>query len=450
MANTVAWRHLFAVHLTEETSLVRGGQCSNRLPDWWPRLNAAQAETPAPGPLAGVRVVDFSWYVAGPFCARMLADYGADVIKVERPRVGDPARSFGPFPGDRPHPERSGAFLSLNTSKRGITLDLRAPEGLEIASRLVAEADVVVEAFSPGVMEGLGLGFQALAVSASQLVYCSISNFGQSGPYRDYQLTDFTLYAMGGAMHATGLPDREPLRLATGTQLIQGGYIAATAALMAYYGARRSGIGDWVDVSLFETAMGSIDRRLTHLTAHSYAGGLQRREPQWGTGYPTGFYPCNDGYVLITGGGQFFPRVARMVGRPELGIDARYATDEAQRDPARREEFEATVLLPWILELTKEEVCLAGQEAGVLCGAVNTVADVMRSAQFLERGYWAQVDHPETGELPYPGAPFKMSRTPWAIGRPAPLLGEHNRDVLVEELGVPVRRFQRLQRAGVI
>jgi len=379
----------------------------------------------------------------------MLADYGADVVKIERPGGGDIARTMGPFPRNELHPERSGMFLSLNTNKRSAVVDLATESGREVAWRLVDRADILVESFSPGVADRLGLGYEAVKARRPALVYCSISNFGQSGPYRDYVLNDFTLYAMGGAMHATGLPDREPIKLGARTQLVHGGYVAAAATLMAYYGAVRTGLGDWLDVSLFETAMGSVDRRLAHLTAHAYTGKLQGREPDWGGGFPTGVYPCSDGYFFLSGGGRFFPRVAAMLGQPELADDPQFSSAAAQRDPVRRQEFEATVFLPWLLVRTREEALVAAQEQGVLSGVINTMSDVRESPQFAARNFFIDVVHAEAGTLPYPSAPFRMPASPWAIRAAAPLLGQDTDEVL-REVGHDDGTIAWLRRTGAV
>ena len=176
--------------------------------------------------LSHIKVLDFTQHLAGPYCTKLMADQGADVIKVERPGIGDVARRAGPFPGDAPHPEKSGLFLHLNTNKRGITLDLAAESGRDIARQLAAEADLVVESFRPGAMASFGLDYQALKAVNPDLVMTSISNFGQTGPYRDYRGSDIIFYAMGGEMSATGLPEREPLKLGPNSTLYQAGAAA--------------------------------------------------------------------------------------------------------------------------------------------------------------------------------------------------------------------------------
>ena len=204
----------------------------------------------ADGALSHVRVLDFTNQVAGPYCTKLLADYGADVIKVERPGMGDAARSMGPFPGDIPHPEKSGLFLHLNTNKRSVTLDLKSKAGKKIARQLAAEADLVVESFRPGVMDRLGLGFEELRASNPRLVMTSISNFGQTGPYRDYKSSDIMVYSMGGEMHSTGLEDREPVKLGANVVLYQAGSVAAVGSAGALFLSQDDGPGQRVDVSI--------------------------------------------------------------------------------------------------------------------------------------------------------------------------------------------------------
>jgi len=171
-------------------------------------------------PLSGVKVLDLSWYISGPYCTKLLADYGADVLKVEMPGEGDPARKLGPFFKDDPHPEKSGLFLYLNTNKKGITLNLKSSWGNDVIKELVKDVDILVESFSPDVMERLGLSYEDLEKINPRLLFTSISNFGQFGPYRDYKASELIIYGMGGAMNESGLPDREPLKKATGTPVL--------------------------------------------------------------------------------------------------------------------------------------------------------------------------------------------------------------------------------------
>src|SRR5919204_5999688 len=215
--------------------------------------------------LADVRVLDLTHHIAGPYCTKLLADFGADVIKIERPDGGTPARRYGPFPQDEPHPEKSALFLHLNTNKRGITLNLKSTAGRDLFKALVREVDILVENFSPRVMPSLGLAYETVEQLNPGLVMTSISNFGQTGPYRDYKAQDLVIYAMGGPMQQTGVPEREPLKMAGNLMQYQGGAIAATATMVGLYAAQLQGIGEHVDVGLFETHAGTVDRRSTFL-----------------------------------------------------------------------------------------------------------------------------------------------------------------------------------------
>ena len=400
------------------------------------------------GALSDVKVLDFTHYVAGPYCTKLLADYGADVLKVERPDGGDGARRLGPFPNDDPHNERGGLFLHLNTNKRGLTLNLKSAAGNRIARQLAAECDLVVESFRPGTMARLGLDYATLGADNPSLVMTSISNFGQTGPYRDFRGSEIVLYGMGGEMYSTGLEDREPLKLGGEMVQFQAGAAAAVATMGALFAARASGVGQQVDVSIMETAAGSIDRRMSTLIAYQYTGEISPRQPFGTIGYPIGVYPCADGYVEITGGIIYFPRVVEMLGRPPLFDDPRWYTDEAQTDQDLREEFDE-FFIPWCLERTKYEIWYAAQEARVLSGPINTMEDLAHDPNFIERGAFAQIDHPGAGSLAYPGRPFIMGETPWAARAAAPLLGQHNEETLAA-LGYGLEDMVRLREMNAI
>ncbi len=402
----------------------------------------------ADGALSHVRVLDFTTHVAGPHCTKLLADYGADVIKVERPATGDTARSMGPFPGDIPHPEKSGLFLHLNTNKRSITLDLKSSAGQKIAKTLAADADLVVENFRPGVMDRLGLGLEALQEVNPRLVMTSISNFGQTGPYRDYKSSDLLVYSMGGEMNSTGLEDREPVKLGANVILYQAGSVAAVGSAGALFLSQDDGPGQLVDVSIMETQVGSIDRRMSALVAYQYTGENSVRVPFGASGYPIGVYPCEDGYLEVTGGLIYFPRVVHMLGDPPELLEPRWYEPESQTDPLLKDEFEAH-FLSWALQRGKHEAWRAAQESGVLSGPLNTMEDLANDEHFNGRGSYAQIDHPVAGNLKYPGRPFVMSESPWEVRRPAPLLGQHNQEIL-QELGYGRDEAVRLRAQGVI
>ena len=385
--------------------------------------------------LSDIRILDFTHYIAGPYCAKLLADYGADVTKVERAGVGDGARRMGPFPNDVPHPEKSGTFLHLNTNKRSIELDLKTDAGRQTALALAARADAVVESFRPGTMDRFGLGYDELSAINPKLVVTSISDFGQTGPYRDWRGSELIFYGMGGELYSTGVREKEPLKLGGTVGLYQAGTIAAYATLGAIFAARDSDAGQHVDVSIMETQAGSIDRRMSMLLAYQYNGEISERTPLGAAsgsgGYPAGVYPCADGFFQFTGGGNYFPRALDMLDYPEELSGEEWLTPEAQADEGMGGLFDA-VFYPWLMERGKEEIWERAQKSRVLSGPLNTMEDLHNDPIFHERGAFAEVEHPEAGTFRYPGRPFMMGATPWAIRRPAPTLGQHTDEILAE------------------
>lgn len=409
------------------------------------------------GALAGLKVLDFTHYVAGPYCTKLLADYGADVIKVERPSDGDGSRSMGPYPGDAPHQEKSAQFLHLNTNKRGIAVDLKQSEAGGIVERLAAWADVVVESFRPGVADRLGVGYERLSRINPALVYTSISNFGQNGPYRDYRGSEIVFYGMGGEMHSTGLADRDPLKLGGNVGLYQAGAVAAVATMGAVLAGsfyvdddEDVATGQHIDVSILETQLGSVDRRQSALLAYQYTGELSHRPASGGSGgYPNAVYPCSDGYLQINGSRMYFPRAVAMLGNPPELETERWKDPSSQGDAEMQEEFEAGHFLPWILERTRAEAWQAAQGNRVLSGPINTMADLDVDPSFNARGVFAEGDHPAAGRIRYPGRPFIMNGSPWRLRRTAPLLGEHTAEVL-GEIGYTDADVGGFSAAGVI
>ncbi len=400
--------------------------------------------------LSDVKVLDITHHIAGPYCTKLLADYGADVIKIEKPGGGDPARRMGPFLGDDPHPDKSGLFLHLNTSKRGVTLNLKSRSGRKLFRELLAGADILVESFAPRVMPSLGLAYEELEKVNLKLVMTSISNFGQTGPYRDFKASELILYGMGGAMNETGTLDRYPLKKGGNAIQYQAGTIAAVATMLALFSSRLQGIGQHVDVPIFESQMGTIDRRMSQLLSYQYNGETSYRpDPlQEPPGFPAGVYACKDGFFQIAGGFVFWPRICQMMDRLDLADDPGFNTPQGQRDPENLERF-SVIWYPWIAEHTKLEIVTAGQAAGVLCGPISTSKDLLNEPHWKERGFWEEIEHPVAGKLTYPGAPFKMAETPWQASRPAPRLGEHNAEVF-GELEYAKEDLVRLRESGVI
>lgn len=399
------------------------------------------------GPLAGIRVLDLTQGVTGPYVTKLFADYGATVTKVERPAVGDLSRRLGPFPGDEPHPERSGMFLELNTGKRSVTLDLHTASGQEIARRLAADVELVVESFRPGTLERMGLGPDVLRDVNPRASLVRISNFGQSGPYRDFEADDLLLYAMGGVLSVTAAPDREPVKIGLYAPLFLAGGTAAAFTLGAYMGQRRTGVGERVDFSIHEMLAASMDRGGPNLASYQYSGGLMFAAAgvTRTTALPAGVVPCMDGYISITVGPRWWDRLCRTIERPDLIDDPAYT--ERLMDITFAPEVDA-LLYPWLFSHTKREITELAQAQGLVVGGINTMADVLSDPQLAARGFWADLDHPGAGVVRLPGLPFRMMGTPGEV-RPAPTLGQHNAEVL-GALGYSATDLVRLRERGVI
>jgi len=395
--------------------------------------------------LAGIRVLDLGWGVTAPHCAKMFADYGADVIKVEPPE-GDPARRYGPFPGDVPHSEKSGLFLHLNTNKRGITLNFGTSSGAALLRKLVAWADVAIENFSPGYLASLGLSYQELREINPRLVLTSITPFGQWGPYRDWQATEMTVFAMTSRLYPHGQPDREPQRYAPDVASFQIGVTAATATMGALWAAQTTGRGEWIDLSMQEAMIANVDARTV---LSSYAGrSLTRQDRVAGGGYPSGVYPCQDGFFLFAAGGdRYFRRLCHAIGREDMLADPRWATPAARLP--YKDEFDAQ-FLPWLLDRDRAEVFRVCQAEGVMCAPILTIDEAFQDPQLAFRHYFQELSHPMAGTWPFPGPPFRMAETPWEVRRPAPLLGEHNEQIYREILGYSAQDLIRLRSMGVI
>lgn len=391
--------------------------------------------------LSGLRVIDLTRYTAGPYCTKLMAGFGADVIKIERPGKGDPMRSIGPFCENGRGAAESVPFLWLNTGKRGLTLDLKTSRGRALLERLAAGADALVENFSPGVMARLGLGYERLAEINPGLVVTSISNFGQTGPYRDYRATEMVAQAMSGIMHMTGSADGEPL--ASGPALCQysAGLHAYTATLMALFQRRSAGTGQHVDVSIMECGMEHIE-----LTLSAF---LQERRCGRRGGHmmaPWDLFKCSDGWAAIVSAPmRHWLKGASIFEEPRL-FDERFRT--AIGRSANRTEVDS-LIRPWLESTPKMEVFRKGQEKRLAFGYLASIAEASESPQHIHRGFFAEVDHPSTGARRYPSAPFKMSATPWEDLR-APLLGEHNEEVLCGSLGLGASELALLREEGVV
>jgi crotonobetainyl-CoA:carnitine CoA-transferase CaiB-like acyl-CoA transferase len=391
--------------------------------------------------LAGIRVLDFGWHIAGPFASKLLADFGAEVVKVERPG-GDPSRQLGPFPSDAPSPEHSATFLSLNPNKRSIVLDLKHPAGREVALRLAAHADIVVENFRPGVMARLGLDHPQLQAVNPDIITVSISNFGQTGPYAEYLGTDLTLWGMGELPYITGRSDRPPLKTAGAQAALHAGINGAIGALAAYWQRELVGEAQWVDVSVLEAVVNLIE---FSLGLYQCLGLVHRRRNATVAGFhPAGRQATARGELFLMFGSRSGEQVAVALGLPALA-DPKFATNVSRYQ--HREEFDA-IFLPWLRRHTASEAFRILQgEAKLPVSKVMTLNDLFEDEQYRAREYFVDIEHPHAGLLRYAGPPFKMSETPAAYRRPAPRLGEHTREVLCE-LGYAEGEIEQLIASG--
>jgi len=398
----------------------------------------------APSALHGVKVLDLTHHIAGPYCTKLLADFGAQVIKIER-RGGDPAREMPPFYHDEKHPEKSLLFLYLNTAKRSVTLNLKSDRGIHILRELAKDADILVENFSPRVMPSLEVDFPILQALNPALVMVSISNFGQTGPYRDYKATDMVEYALGGLMYIFGSYDREPLKHAFNQAQFKAGTNAAAAALMALYHQRRTGRGQHIDVSIQESVASALRDVTSNFT---YFGAVRRRQPNH-SGDLTRLRAVSDGYILPNpgiGGRLNWNTVVEFLEAPELDDD-KFRTPTARLENA--EEL-GEILDQLFLSKNKMNMFYRAHEKRFIYGVINSPQEVMTNPQNLAREGFVEVDHPVAGTFSYPGAPFKLSETPWDGLHPAPSLGQHTEEVLSQHLGYTAAGLEEMSGMGVI
>ncbi len=368
-----------------------------------------------------------------------MAGMGAQVIKVEKPRTGDLSRHVGPFAGETQGLERSVLYLYLNTGKKSVTLDLKTRAGRELLLELVRNSDILVENFVPGVLPGLGLGYGELRRYNPSIVMTSISNFGQTGPYRDYRASELVACALSGVLFLTGEPDREPLQLGFRVAQYTAGANALSGALSALFAREFAGEGQHIDVSIVESL---IPLLLADTVKYAYAGVSSNR---LGSKGGPALFRCKDGYTSVMYVATGRQRLAELTGRPELG-KLPYASFEGSK--IYREEINAIIQV-WMDPRTKLEAFSQAQDAGVASGYVCTPEDILQSPQLIARDFFQELDHPVAGKAAYQGPPFRFSKTGTMISR-APTLGEHNREVYGELLGLTGSRLEALSAQGVI
>ena len=394
------------------------------------------------GVLAGVKVLDLSEDIAGSFCARLLADYGAETLKLEPPG-GAALRQLGPFFHDDPHPEKSLLFLAVNLNKRGATLNLETAAGREILKQLLPQVDLLIESWRPGYLASLGLGYPDLQALNPALILTSITPFGQTGPYSQYRGAEIVNYAMGMIMSISGVQGREPLKHGGFQAQYEGGLFAAAATSMALFAREFSGCGDHVDVSITECVASTM---MATQTMYPFTGGVQTRRRAEGSmfGHPM---PCQDGWIIVqTGGGASWEDLADFFQCPEM-LEPRFA-DRAQR--AENGAELDRIVVESIKERGKWELFPKAAAARMLFGLVQTPSELAQCPQLESRNFYRETDHPVMGRLRVPAELFKLSETPYQLTRSAPTLGQHNAEIYTDGLGYPPEQLQKWQQEGVI
>ena len=392
-------------------------------------------------PLDDLVVIDLSRILSGPICSMMLADMGAQIVKVEPPPHGDDSRLWGPpFVGGI-----STYFHSVNRGKKSLGLNLKTDAGKQILLDLIDRADVLLENFRPGVLAALGFGYEAVARRNRRLIYCSISGFGQTGPYRDRPGYDVVAQGEGGLMDLTGYPDQPPAKVGTSISDIVTGMYAFQGILLALLARQRSNTGQFIDISLLDSTVSLLAyQSLIYLTTGKAPGRMGTRHPSI---VPYECFQVSDGFVNIGVTNQKqWTSFCRVLGLPELAADPRFATM-----PERIAHYDALkdILTPRLLAKTREQAIAEMSQAKIPVGPVNTLADVLNDPQIQVREMIRELTHPVYGPIKQLGIPVKMSQTPGMVEGAPPRFGEHNQEIL-SMLGYSEDRIEECRRLGVL
>jgi crotonobetainyl-CoA:carnitine CoA-transferase CaiB-like acyl-CoA transferase len=395
-----------------------------------------------PGPLHGVRVLDLTRVLAGPYCTMFLGDLGAEVLKVEQPGVGDDTRGWGPpFAGGE-----SAYFLCVNRNKKSITLNLKSPEGIELLRRFAAHADVLVENFRPGTMERLGLGEKELRAINPRLIYASLSGFGADGPMSDVPGYDLIIQAWGGLMSITGMPDGEPTKVGVAIIDLVAGLMLGKSIAAALFAREKTGLGQKIDTSLLEAEVACLINVGSNYLMEGTVPG------RWGNAHPT-IVPYQslqtaDGFLAVGVASEgIWRRFCQVLDRVELADDPRFAKN------ANRVENRAAligILAEVFLTRDTDSWLRLLNQAEVPCAPVQTIDKVFNAPQVRHREMLVKVDHPTAGIVGMAGIPVKFSATPASIRLPPPLLGQHTEEALTSWLGMKNEEIRELKRRNVI
>jgi len=396
---------------------------------------------PNPGALAGIRVLDLTRALAGPYCTMFLGDMGAEVAKIEQPNVGDDSRGWGPpFVG-----KESAYFLAINRNKKSLAIDMKTDQGVELVRRLASKADVLIENFRPGTMERFGLGEPELRGLNPRLIYASLSGFGADGPMKDWPGYDLIIQAWGGFMSITGRPDGEPTKVAVAIIDIVAGLMLGKAIAAALFARERTGIGQRIDTSLLEAEVAClIPYGSDYLATGKVPGRNGNAHPNI---VPYQSFNTLDGYMVVGAASEGnWQRLCQAIERPELANDPRFAKN-AQRVANRKELIDILTDI-FLKRDTITWIRLLG-EAGIPCAPVNTIDRVFNEPQVRHRGMLLEIEHPTAGKVRMAGMPLKFSNTPASVRLPPPLLGQHTEEVLASWLGMGDKEIAELKRKSV-
>jgi CoA:oxalate CoA-transferase len=392
-------------------------------------------------PLNGIVVLDLTRVLAGPYCGMVLADYGCNVIKIESPGDGDDSRAFGPFVG-----KESAYFMSLNRNKRSMTLNLKEAEAKELFKKMVAKADVVLENYRPGTMEKFGLGYDELKKINPSIIYGACSGFGHTGPYSQKPGYDILAQAMGGIMSITGPEGGDPVRVGASIGDIIAGLFTTIGVLMALHHRDQTGEGQKIDVSMLDCQLAILENAIArYFVSGSAPKPLGTRHPSI---TPFDAFKSKDGYIIVgAGNDKLWEKLCDIIGQPALKADERFKTNSLRTQNYKdlytfmTPAFQGKTTAEWIVEL---------EAAGIPCGPINTIDKVVSDPQVLFRNMIVETNHPVAGPIKMAGAPIKMSATPGSVDTPAPMLGQHNVEILGEVLGLTAAQVDDLKKRNVI
>jgi crotonobetainyl-CoA:carnitine CoA-transferase CaiB-like acyl-CoA transferase len=398
------------------------------------------------GALSSLKIIEVGDLAAAPYCTKLMADMGADVVKVERPGHGDRSRTRGPFPADLPHPDKSGMFLYLNTNKRGVTIDIARAEGFEILEKLVAGADILVHNVNPVEMDAIGLSYARMLKANPKLVMTSITPYGLTGPYRDYRAEDMSVWCAGGVNVLNGNaahPELPPLKVFGHQAGYQGGVHGAAATVAAALVQAREGVGQHIDVSMQECVSVQLEMTFEYWP---YMGMIATRLGQKPL-QPVETMACKDGFIYLCCIEEHqWRNFVHIMGDPE------WADEEIFGDRLKRAlnwDVLKVLLEEWVSQQTVLDLYRKAQARRVPFAPVSTMGDLLNSEHLKARGFFVEIAQPVAGTHKYPGAPLKYGRTPWEIRRPAPTLGQHNAEVF-GAIGIDAARQAELRAKGVI